>query len=141
MEIEALIASLETRGIRLIPSGADRLLATPSTLLSDADREAIRANKPAILRALTAKRPARIVADSRNPLVSPTVRAKIEAIEPEARRLGWPGELLWSAGFWDAPRGLAAVLDDGDLIVEVTEAAIEILKLKRDRQVFMRRNA
>jgi len=49
MEIEALIASLETRGIRLIPSGADRLLATPSTLLSDADREAIRANKPAIL--------------------------------------------------------------------------------------------
>ena len=31
-------------------------------------------------------------------------------LEAEARGKGWTAELLWNAGFWDMPRGLAAVL-------------------------------
>jgi hypothetical protein len=83
--------------------------------------------------------PARvIVPDSRHPLIAPEVRAKIEAVEAEARRLGWPPELLWSSGFWDSPRGLTAVLDTADEIVEVTQDHIAILKIKRDLLRFRR---
>ena len=63
---------------------------------------------------------------------------KIEAIETEARALGWPPELLWNSGFWDCPRGLAAVLDLGDEIVEVTPSHIAILKTRRDLLRFRR---
>jgi len=85
--------------------------------------------------------PARnVVPDSRHPLISDAVRAKIEAIEAEARAKGWPAELLWNGGFWDRPRSLAAVLDAGDEIVEVNADGIKILKLRRDVQTF-RRNA
>jgi len=76
--------------------------------------------------------------DSRRPLTPPPIRAKIEAIEPEARRLGWPPELLWNASFWDLPRGLAAVLDPGDEIVEVTSEIITVLKTRHDLLRFAR---
>jgi hypothetical protein len=46
-------------------------------------------------------------------------------------------EVFWNAGFWDMPRGLAAVLDTEDEIGEVTQDYIEIWKLRRDRQRFM----
>jgi hypothetical protein len=71
-------------------------------------------------------------------LVTSEVRAKIEAIEPEARGLGWPAELLWNNGFWDSPRGLAAVLDPEDEIAEVTPNYIAILKVHRDLLRFRR---
>jgi hypothetical protein len=65
------------------------------------------------------------------------VRSKIEAIEAEARAKGWPAELLWNGGFfWDSPRGLAALLDADDEIVEVTPEVITILKYRRDIQHF-----
>jgi hypothetical protein len=76
--------------------------------------------------------------DSRHPLIPPEVRAKIEAVEPEARAKGWPAELLWNNAFWDLPRGLAAVLDDDDEIVEVTPDYIQILKCRRDPLRFPR---
>jgi hypothetical protein len=65
----------------------------------------------------------------------------LEAIEQEARSKGWPPELLWNAGFWDSPRGLAAVLDSDDEIVEVTPDFIEILKTRRDLLRFRRRGS
>jgi hypothetical protein len=82
---------------------------------------------------------ARTVApNSRHPLVESAVRAKLEAVEGEARTKGWPAELLWNAGFWDCPRGLAAVLDAEDEIVEVTPEYIAILKTRRDLLKFRR---
>jgi hypothetical protein len=82
-----------------------------------------------------------ITPDSRHPLIGREVRAKIEAIEAEARAKGWPAELLWNADFWDSPRGLAALLDPEDEIVEVTPDCIEIVKCRRDIQRFRRHAA
>jgi hypothetical protein len=82
---------------------------------------------------------ARLVAsDSRNPIIEPAIRSKIEAIEAQARAAGWPAELLWNANFWDLPRGLAAVLDPDDEIVEVAAEFITILRIKRDVLRFRR---
>jgi len=134
--VESLIASLTARGIRLEPDG-DALIARPASKLTDADREAIRAHKAALFARIRPARP--ITPDSRQPLIADEVRATIEAIEAEARADGWPPELLWNNAFWDCPRGLAAVLDSGDEIGEVTPDYIEIWKLRRDRQRFMRR--
>jgi hypothetical protein len=80
-----------------------------------------------------------VIPNSRAPLACLEVRLKIETIEPEARRLGWPAELLWNAGFWDSPRGLAAVVDSGDEIIEVACDFIKILKTRRDLLRFQRR--
>jgi hypothetical protein len=79
--------------------------------------------------------------DSRHPLIFPEVRTKIEAIEAEARARDWPAELLWNANFWDRPRGLAAVLDPGDEIDEVTPEYISILKISRHLLRFRRHAA
>lgn len=84
---------------------------------------------------------ASVTPNSRGPLIAPEVRLKIEAVEAEARRLGWPAELLWNPGFWDSPRGLAAVLDPEDEIVEVTPDDISILRTKRDLLRFPRHTA
>jgi hypothetical protein len=69
--------------------------------------------------------------NSRNPLVPDAIRAKIEAIEDEARQLGWEPERLWNSNFWDQPRGLAAIMDEGDEIAEVSADSIAILKTER----------
>jgi hypothetical protein len=82
-----------------------------------------------------------VTPNSRHPLIPDVVREKIAAIEPTARNLGWPPELLWNANFWDAPRGLAAVLDANDEIAEVTAEYIAILKVKRDLLRFRRHAA
>jgi hypothetical protein len=79
-----------------------------------------------------------VAPDSRRPLVPPEVRAKIEAIECDARGMGWPPELLWNANFWDLPRGLAAVLDADDEIAEVTPEYVVILKSRRELLRFRR---
>jgi hypothetical protein len=79
-----------------------------------------------------------VAPDSRHPLITDEVRKKIEAVEVEARALNWPAELLWNAGFWDCPRGLAAVLDPTDEIGDVTPDYIDVWKLRRDRLRFMR---
>jgi hypothetical protein len=74
--------------------------------------------------------------DLRGTLIPDIIRTKIEAIEGEARAKGWLSERLWNAGFWDRPRGLAALLDPEDEIREVTADYIEILKFGRDLQRF-----
>ncbi|HEX4201433.1 MAG TPA: hypothetical protein VHY59_07935, partial [Chthoniobacterales bacterium] len=84
--------------------------------------------------------PITVTPDSRHPLIEPVVRAKLESVEAEARAKGWPAELLWNAGFWDCPRGLAAVLDFEDEIIEVTLDYIVILKTRRDLLRFCRSN-
>lgn len=86
-------------------------------------------------------RTSKLVPDSRTIRIPDAVRMKIEAIESEARCLGWPPELLWNAEFWRQPRGLAAVLDEGDEIGEVTADYIAILKVKRDLLRFQRRHS
>jgi hypothetical protein len=82
-----------------------------------------------------------IIPDSRRPLIAPEVRAKIEAIEAEARAKGWPAELLWNNTFWDLPRGLAAVLDEVDEIAEVTSECIVVVKRRHDLLKFRRHGA
>jgi len=143
VDAQALIQTLAARGVTLIPDG-DGLIARPRERLTEADREAIRQSKAALLAHLRAgmepRREHTMTPDSRHPLIEPAVRAKLEAIEAEARAKGWPPELLWNGNFWDCPRGLAAVLDPGDEITEVAVAVdhITILKVKRDLLNFRR---
>jgi TubC N-terminal docking domain len=191
---QALISNLAARGITLTPNG-DSLIVRPRERLTDADRDAIRQSKPALLAHLragvelrrarhplieadrervaihhiarldaerreadrqarggydfdrSAPEPGRAAwtrsatPDSRHPLIEPAVRAKLEAIEADAREKGWPADLLWNANFWDRPRGLAAVLDPGDEITEVAVDHITILKVKRDLLNFRRHAA
>ena len=85
--------------------------------------------------------PALPTANSRAPLIPDGIRAKIAAIEAEARAKGWPAELLWNNVFWGSPRGLAAVLEPEDVIAEVTADYITILTHQRDIQRFPRRVA
>src|ERR1700704_6694157 len=68
-----------------------------------------------------------ITPNSRRPLIPDAVRAIVEGVEADARAQGWPAELLWNAGDCDCPRGLAAVLDESDVIAEVTPDFIEIV--------------
>jgi hypothetical protein len=82
-----------------------------------------------------------LVPDSRTPIMPPCIREKIEAIEADARAKGWPPELLWNSGFWDSPRGLAALLDEGDEIAEVAVDYIAILKTQRNILRFQRRTS
>ncbi len=163
MDAPTLISTLRSRGIRFI-ANPPKLRVAPNSLLTDADREAIRAHKSALLAHLCGEarapepdqnpaskgaEPSTIRAtwtrsptpDSRSPLVPPEVRAKIEDIEADARVMGWPAELLWNAGFWDCPRGLAAVLDPEDEISEVTADFIAILKTRRELLRFRRHAA
>jgi hypothetical protein len=77
--------------------------------------------------------------NSRQPLIPDAVRAIIEGLEGEARAMGWPAELLWNSEFWGSPRGLAAMLDVGDAIAEVTADYIAILKVERTILRFQRR--
>lgn len=59
------------------------------------------------------------------------IGAAILDIEDDALALGWPHERLWNPAFWphsaDHPRGLAAVLQPGDTIAEVSPDYITIL--------------
>jgi hypothetical protein len=77
--------------------------------------------------------------NSRLPLVPDAVRAIVEGIEADARAQGWPAELLWNSNFWDCPRGLATILDESDVIAEVTPEFIEIIKTKHSILRFPRR--
>jgi hypothetical protein len=59
--------------------------------------------------------------------IDPGIVAEIERIEGQALALGWSRERLWNSNFWHPrPRGLAAVMDAGDRIVEVTGDYIAI---------------
>lgn len=73
--------------------------------------------------------------------IDPAVAVEIRRIETQALELGWSREHLWGAKFWPiAERGLAALMDPGDPIVEVTAETITILKYRRDLQKFYRRS-
>jgi TubC N-terminal docking domain len=143
MDAQALISNLAARGIALIPDGSS-LIARPRERLTEADRERIRQHKADLLDLLRIPSDGRaawtrsVAPDSRHPLIPPEARCKIEAIEAEARAKGWPAELLWNSNFWDRPRGLAAMLDREDEIVEVATDYIAILKVKRDLLRFRR---
>lgn len=138
MKAEGLLSALLARGVRLIPDG-DGLIVEPASGLTDADRHAIRARKPQLLALLRsgpsedrAARTRSVRPDSHHPPFPPEVRAKIEAIEADARAKGWPAELFWNNGYGDCPRGHAAILDPDDEIAEVTPDHISILKTRRD---------
>jgi hypothetical protein len=160
MDAYVLFTDLRRRGLNLALEGDDRIVVSPSTLLTDEDRVAIRQSKPDLLRILSKSRetpdlPEGAVAspqktdaatwrhsvtpNSRNPIVPSAIRGIIEGIEAEARAKGWPAELLWNADFWDSPRGLAAVLDEEDVIAEVGPDHIAILKTEHNVLRFQRR--
>ncbi len=150
MNVQEILVEVKKSGAALVVLDG-KLKAAPVGALSASLKAAIRERAPEIKAALLhapadpdngrATWPRSITPDSRSPLIPPEVRAKIEAIESEARRLGWPGELLWNANFWDCPRGLAAILDRDDEIAEVTAGYITILKTKSDLLRFNRRDA
>jgi hypothetical protein len=75
----------------------------------------------------------------------PGVVAEIERIEAEAKALGWDHGRLWNFRFWpdthDQPRGLAAVMSEGDTVVEVSDEVITILASKRFLQPFPRKTS
>jgi hypothetical protein len=79
-----------------------------------------------------------VTPNSRAPLIPDAIREKIAAIEPTARSLGWQPEQLWNSGFWDSPRGLAAILEPDDEIVAVTPDYISILRTRHDLLRFRR---
>jgi hypothetical protein len=137
---DILLADLRKRGIRIEQRTNGNLYVTPKSRLTPELIEQIRTYKHKLLAVLTPGPPLAIP-DSRRPLICTAVRAKLEAIEAEARRLGWPAELLWNSGYWGRPRGLAAILEPGNEIVEVTADAITILKVQRDMQTFRRHGA
>jgi hypothetical protein len=58
------------------------------------------------------------------------IAQKIAAIEPRARRLGWPVARLFNANLDDhfRPCGLASVLEPDDVIVDVRRKYITIKK-------------
>jgi hypothetical protein len=126
------------RGIWIACDGGD-LVVWPPERLTDQDRETLRSNKSELLARLRNYRG--ITPNSRQPLIQPAVRAKIEAIEADARAKGWPAELLWNNAFWDLPRRLAAVLGADDEISEVTQEYIAILKTRSELLKFRRNNA
>jgi hypothetical protein len=160
MELAALIEDFSKRGIKLT-SKDGRLIVEPASKLSDTDREIIRSAKLDLLRVLASATrsgetanpnqdlpPAEgirtnwrqnLTPNSRLPLIPLGVHAILESIEHEARVKGWPPELLWNSEFWGSPRGLAAVLDEGDAIAEVTSDYIAILKTERHILRFQRR--
>jgi hypothetical protein len=73
--------------------------------------------------------------------IVPEVKQELERIWPEAERLGWPQQRIWGASFWPAAgRGLAAVLEPEDRVVEVTNDFITIVKRDGTRSHFMRCN-
>lgn len=149
MTTQEIIARVEKLGATLIVLDG-KLKATPPGVLPDDLKAVIREHASEIKAILPkfveqtsathADWAAAAVPDSRAPLVPPEIRAKIETVESDARAKGWPAELLWGSGFWDCPRGLAAVLEADDEIAEVTDAEIVILKTRHDLLRFRRRN-
>ena len=154
MNAQEILIEAEKFGATLVVVDG-KLKATPPGLLPSDLKTAIRERASEIRAALLAVHlaadakpansavgratwPRSVVPDSRHPLIPTEARVKIEAIEVEARAKGWPAELLWNANFWDRPRGLAAVLDREDEIVEVAPDYIAILKVKRDLLRFRR---
>jgi hypothetical protein len=136
--IEALIASLNARGIRLIPDG-NGLIAKPASRLTDHDRQAIRANKLALLAYLRCREVALWCKEDR---IDATIGAAILEIEPLALALGWTYERLWNPHFWphsaEHPRGLASVMSPGDELAEVTRDFIVIHETDGQCQRFPR---
>jgi len=148
-----IIEQARKHGVRLAVFNGVINASPPNTLPEDL-KAAIREHALEVKALLTTRRPRferltlpgadpatwtrSVTPNSRAPLIPDAIREKIAAIEPTARNLGWPPELLWNANFWDSPRGLAAVLDVDDEIVEVTADYISILKIKRDLLKFRR---
>jgi hypothetical protein len=68
------------------------------------------------------------------------VRAQLERIWPDAKCFGWSYERIWNPSFWPhgpaEPRGLASILQPGDVVSEVSETRITILAQRRHIQRF-----
>jgi hypothetical protein len=65
--------------------------------------------------------------------LNPQVKAEIQKILLEALSCGWTTDLLWETRFWNITEagncpGLAAVMQPGDKLEEVTEGYIEIIR-------------
>jgi len=68
--------------------------------------------------------------------IESAVAAEIRRVEPQARSLGWSQWRLWESRFWPGPRGLAALMEPGDQIMEVTTEWIRIQKRHGIQQRF-----
>jgi TubC N-terminal docking domain len=157
VNVDCIVADLAERDIRLMPDG-NALVVEPASKLTEDDRQTIRAHKPALLELLS-RRPIEpdVECDEQDNAVQrgcnyapssavtpiehqdgpaqrriePAIAAELERIEGQALALGWSHERLWNSGFWYPwPRGLAAVMDAGDRIVEVTS---DYMRVERPR--------
>jgi hypothetical protein len=106
VNVQAILDELARHGVRLRAENG-RIIAKPLGAVPYDLAHAVRAHKREVLALLgtdsSTVRPARTrsaARDSRHPLIPPEVRTKIEAIERDARRMGWPPESLWNGEFW-----------------------------------------
>lgn len=69
-----------------------------------------------------------------NKPLDPDIKAEIQKIALEAISLGWTPELLWETRFWNIipgagnRPGLAALMNPGDKLGEITGDYIEIIR-------------
>ena len=108
-----ILDELLDRGIRLAPSDESGMVRVkPLDRMTPVLIAKVRAHKAALLELLAEQK---------------AQAAEIIKIENEALRLGWPLGRLWGSKFWPVElRGLAAVMDPGDLIVAVEADVINI---------------
>jgi TubC N-terminal docking domain len=136
MNVIGIVQTLARRGIELTPDG-DGIIVEPASRLTDDDRRVIRAHKPELLAYLRSREVARFCEADR---IDAGVAGEIARIEDAALGLGWSYERLWNSHFWPHStahaRGLAAVLQPGDTIVEVGHTFIVILAQRHHLQRF-----
>lgn len=74
-----------------------------------------------------------------------SVQSELERIWPDAKRLDWRYERIWNPNFWphssEHPRGLASILQPGDIVADVTEDSIRIIAQGRHPQRFIKSTA
>lgn len=134
MSPHEVLSELKRHGFEVRCEG-DRLQVRPSLKFAPAElAAAARARKAELLDLLRQPEPKEALGHN----VASEVRAEIARIEPAALAVGWLPARLWNSVFWPAPRGLAAVLDGSDRIVEVTREWILIRKADGNQQRFFR---
>jgi hypothetical protein len=74
-----------------------------------------------------------------------SVQSELERIWPDAEHLGWSYERIWNPDFWphspERPRGLASILQPGDVVADVAEDSITIITHRQQAQRFIKSTA
>ena len=135
MNALSILHKFQARGIRFEVGDAGRLVVdAPKRALDPEEIEQLRFAKSAIIETLLIESATPNFSDRypiADPRIPPEVAAEIRRIEADAYCFGWTRERLWNREFWPHtrthPRGLASVLNPGDLVIELNE---EFARLK-----------